>query len=506
MRQLRQLLCGVFAISFLVCLEIALKHTSRIIHHPQFLRHPRFLLVPVVFSILALIYGFASWAIWKEKRSRRAWGLAASSTYLLLPLSLIYFLHALFRHFLVMPAIGIAGLLAFARPYETSDPKVRNRQSRKAPGDGTIELLNKAAPFIGFGLSFGVISLVNRWARAKGIFQTHGFWYEAASVLLVILLIATLHELGHTVVGLALGMKLRAFAAGPFQWRVRSGKWEFEFKPADILSIGGATGVVPTAANFPRSRYLGMAVAGPLVNLLTGLIALIVAFTVDANPSVQAGGRLALFGAWSLGLCFFNLLPFKAGDSYSDGASICQLFSQGPWGDFHRIVEVVGASLVTPLRPRDLDIDLTLRTAEGITEGKPALLLRLYAYLCFLDRGKICEAQQALRPAEDVYHTSASDVPAELHTEFVFGSAYVRRDAIAAREWWTRMEAKRPTRFNEDYWRAYSSLLWIEGKIQDANDAWKKCYALAQQLPKAGAYEFDRYCCSLLRKALDEST
>jgi hypothetical protein len=49
-------------------------------------------------------------------------------------------------------------------------------------------------------------------------------------------------------------------------------------------------------------------------------------------------------------------------------------------------------------------------------------------------------------------------------------------------------------------------LLWIEGKVQEANDAWKKCDALAQQLPKAGAYEFDRDCCSLLRKALDEAS
>ena len=28
---------------------------------------------------------------------------------------------------------------------------------------------------------------------------------------------------------------------------------------------------------------------------------------------------------------------------------------------------------------------------------------------------------------------------------------------------------------------------------------------LAKQLPKAGAYEFDRYCSSLLRRALEES-
>jgi hypothetical protein len=132
------------------------------------------------------------------------------------------------------------------------------------------------------------------------------------------------------------------------------------------------------------------------------------------------------------------------------------------------------------------------------------LLLRLCAYNYFLDLERIPEAGEALREAESIYRQSASDIPAELHTVFVFGSAYVRRDAGAAREWWTRMEGKKPTRFNADYWRASSALHWIEGDLKEANEAWEKSNTLVQQLPRAGAYEFDRYCCSLLRQALDE--
>jgi len=192
------------------------------------------------------------------------------------------------------------------------------------------------------------------------------------------------------------------------------------------------------------------------------------------------------------------------GDDYSDGASIYQLLSRGPWGDFQRVVAVIGSSLVTPLRPRDYDIEAIQQVAQAITEGKQGLLLPLFAYLCFLDQGKTFEAGQALTEAEAIYHRCASDIPAELHTEFVFGNAYVRRDAASARDWWNRMEAKKPTRLNEDYWRAYSALHWIEGHLKEANEAWDKCNVLAEQLPKAGAYEFDRYCCSLLRKGLDE--
>jgi peptidase M50-like protein len=505
MHQLRKYLSWIFTLSFLVCLQIALSGISGIIHRHLFILRFRILLVPALFSILAATYGIACWAIWKGKRSARGWGIAASVTYILLPLSIFFFIrHSILRHFQVMLAIGIAGLIAFASGYDPRDLVANSHKNQKSPGDGTSDLLNKSAPFLGIALVFGALVFVGRWIRSKGISETHGFWYGNAWIVLIILIITTLHELGHTATGLFLGMKLRAFAVGPFQWQVRGGKWNFQFRLTGFLSGGGATGVVPATVDFPRSHYLAMIAAGPLVTLLTGIIALRVAPAAEANVSVEAGGHLALFGALSLAGCAFNLLPFKTGYDYSDGASIYQLLSRGPWSDFQRVVAVIGSSLVTPLRPRDYDIEAIQQLAQAITEGKQGLLLRLFAYLCFLDQGKTFEAGQALTEAEAIYHRCASDIPAELHTEFVFGNAYVRRDTASARDWWNRMEAKKPTRLNEDYWRAYSALHWIEGHLKEANEAWDKCNILAEQLPKVGAYEFDRYCCSLLRKALDE--
>ena len=91
------------------------------------------------------------------------------------------------------------------------------------------------------------------------------------------------HELGHSAVGLALGMKLRAFVVGPFQWRIESGKWSFQFRPIAILQGGGgATGIVAPVADFPRERFVWMIAAGPLANLVTGVLALWLAFTAPA--------------------------------------------------------------------------------------------------------------------------------------------------------------------------------------------------------------------------------
>jgi hypothetical protein len=67
------------------------------------------------------------------------------------------------------------------------------------------------------------------------------------------------------------------------------------------------------------------------------------------------------------------------------------------------------------------------------------------------------------------------------------------------------MQAKKPTRFNADYWRAQSALHWIEGNLDEARTALEKSHALVEQLPQAGAYDFSRYCCSLLHHELEQA-
>jgi len=505
MNSVRRLLCWLFAISSLLCLRIALSSILHIIHEPHRSLSFRILLVTEVFSVLATVFGIAWFTIWTGKASGKWWGIAASMTNVLFPLSLnIYLRSPLLKHDLVLLAIGVAGLVAFSWPSGQIDSTARIHENLRIPADGTTDLVNRVGEFLIFASGLGAFFWWIGWLRTKGISRTHGDLYQFALITAAALVVTTLHEVGHTATGLALGMKLRAFVAGPFQWRIREGKWQFNFKLSAILSAEGATGVVAASADFPRWSYICMTAAGPLFNLLTGMLALWIAFTAKADSPLQASGIVALCGAWSLAAGASNLVPFRTGDDYSDGAQIYQFFSDGPWADYHRAISVVVSSLVTPLRPKDYDIEAIQRIARSFIQGRRALLLRLFACNHFFDRGLLHEAEKALAEAESIYHQSATDIPAELHTLFVFANAYLRRDAAAAREWWARMEAKKPTHFNVDYWRAYSALQWSEGDIKEANEAWEKSNELARQLPKAGAYEFDRYCCSKLRQALDE--
>jgi hypothetical protein len=243
-----------------------------------------------------------------------------------------------------------------------------------------------------------------------------------------------------------------------------------------------------------------MLTAGVFVNAATGGVALRLAYA-GAAPQLQ--GLLALFGAFSLISAAMNLVPFRVQDNYSDGAQIYQILSRGAWADYHRVLAVVGASLVSPVRPRDYDIQAIHRAAHTIAQGRQGLLLRLLAHSYFIDQGNVTSAGEELLQAASIYNTSASDAPAEFVSCFVFGSAYIWRDADTSRQWWAHLEAKKPAH-NSDFWLSYSALRWVEGDMKEASESLEKARALAQQLPKAGAYEFERYRCSLLQQVLED--
>jgi hypothetical protein len=132
------------------------------------------------------------------------------------------------------------------------------------------------------------------------------------------------------------------------------------------------------------------------------------------------------------------------------------------------------------------------------------LLLRLLAFSYFLDHGNLVAAGEEVVHAVSIYNTSASDAPAEFVSCFVFSSAYISRSAEVTRQWWAHFEAKNPAQ-NLDFWLAHSALSWIEGDLSVAQDSLNKAQTLGQSLPQAGAYEFERHCCSLLRDVLDEA-
>jgi Zn-dependent protease len=296
---------------------------------------------------------------------------------------------------------------------------------------------------------------------------------------------------------------LRMFLVGPFQWRIRDGKWKFEFLLARFFSAGGATAVVPTNPKQSKWIYIALIAAGPAASLAAGLISLLLVFSAKGRPYEQAWELFALCAVLSLAAVLVNLIPMRPESFYSDGAQIYQLITGGPWADLHQAISVVQASVVTPLRPRDYDIAAIQRAELFFVRGHQALILRLIASFYYQDIGDCAEAASSISEANRIFDESPFEIRPETQVAIVFQNAFLRRDANSARTWWDRMEAKKPTHFGVDYWLARSALLWVEGNLTEAREAWEKGNALAQRLPDAGDYNFDRDRATKLRQALD---
>lgn len=465
--------------------------------------------VGVALSAIGVVYAGALFTMQRGWPSMRIWGVVASTLNLLFLIPLLFVRHsAAVNAAWIIPAAGAAGLYLFLNSDSRASLVSGAAKTPRIKGDCTnavldvlVWLLAAAAWIYGETWCIGFL-------RGNGIWYPHGLvlYAEYAVVTLLSILV---HEFGHAFGGWSVGMKLRLFAFGPFSWQIRDGKWEFKFDSSQIFPSGGLTGNVPSGPEHQVWQSLLMIVAGPSINLGTGLIAVGLAVTLDPNSPVNAGGALLMFGIVSLITGATNLLPFRTRrQGYSDGARLLQLLNGGPAADIYFAQSFISSSLVTSLRPADYDMQLIERAAAA-AQGTRLLRFRLCECQHYLDRQQMDQAREALARAELVYESSQASVPASLLPSLIFAVAYVKRDAASARRYWTDMEelerkTKTYVRRNVDYWIAECALQWSEHSLDAAHTAWHRGAAMANQLPAAGAYDFDRTKYLLMQKELDQ--
>jgi sterol desaturase/sphingolipid hydroxylase (fatty acid hydroxylase superfamily) len=449
-----------------------------------------FAFVLVVGLVLSIVTGIAWWSLRKGWSSARGWGIAASLINLLL--------------FPIGTIVTIAGLMAFWRRSVVAEIAISpKKRLTPIPGDGTNKYSGSVLSVLQVALLMVAADLWYRWAERHGL-ASQVRWISILQIEAAIWVNVLCHELGHVFAGWATEMKLRAFVIGPLRFTLRSGKWGCEFNPAGLWG-GGAAGLAPTHLRDMRSRQAFMIAAGPVASLITAILATAVALTAPGHAWAPAWKFLSWLATFAWVSAIINCIPVRPQDQYSDGAQIYQLLSNGPWADFHMAFSMVASSAVTPLRARDFDVAVLNRAAAFMVTGKRGMLLNLFLYVHHCDCGRTEEGLRYFEIAESMYPQIASDLPADLHLEFVYANAYLKQDLAAAQLWWQRMEAKGKTSKKVDYWKARTSLLWLEGNIGEAREAWRKADSWARQMPAAGAYDRERDELAVLGAALDAS-
>jgi hypothetical protein len=270
---LRKYISWIFALTFLIGVPITYSTTLnvlRAIHqsHPpaplSFTFQIYLLVAPWIMPLQTAVFGVAWWAVFREKRSARAWGIVASLVFLAwVILPLLTPPRFFWSGDLLILVIGVVGLIAFSWPVQSPDFAGDIQKCAKAPGDGTSNLFNNAVQLAMLLAYWGTYHWWIGWLRDHDL-SPPDFISGTLTLAVLGVVIVSLHESGHALVGLLLGMKLRAFLVGPFQWRIRDGKWGFHFEPRQIRVTMGATGIVPTTAGFPDWALLTTSAAGVL--------------------------------------------------------------------------------------------------------------------------------------------------------------------------------------------------------------------------------------------------
>jgi Zn-dependent protease len=447
------------------------------------------------YAMLAGIYATAFLQLGKGGRKARYWALGASA------------LNVPF-YWIVQPAwlwtaAGILGLFLFRRQENVDRVAAKGVKPTRTRGDGTstsMDVIANLALFAGFLLAG---SYWASWAIHEKLPDDGSMLARLLLIEAAMLITTVAHESGHALAAILVKMKVRRFVVGPLEGSFRGGSWQLKFRPAGFLGTPGGVGVVPSTMTRLRTRHAIVAAAGPVASLIVGLAAMSAALASKGHFWESCWMLAAYTSTFSLLAFAFNLIPMRPESAYSDGARIYQLLSGSPWADVHLALSMGSCTLASPMRPRDCDIEVLERAATFLSRGLEGLLLRVQAQAYFHDCGLIPKAIKALEGAEAVYDESVGDMRADLHKSFVFANAFLKRDAVRARQWWDRMEAKGSATEDAEYWFSRSALLLAEGSLNEAEAALNVSAEMMRELPRVGAYDYERDCVGQIRVAME---
>lgn len=135
----------------------------------------------------------------------------------------------------------------------------------------------------------------------------------------------TIHELGHLLIGLALGQKLKLFVVAFIGIKEKDGKIKV-FLNTNLSYFGGVVATVPkTEKGINHRSFSKILIAGPIFSFVYFIVCLFVFFQFDS----YLNSFFALSALTSFGLFIATTLPEKSGIMFTDRKRFQRLNSKG---------------------------------------------------------------------------------------------------------------------------------------------------------------------------------
>jgi Zn-dependent protease len=480
----------------------------------------RLLLLVLAISpgVICITSAFASVQFFRRKQSGRIWAIACGAAFLACSAPLLVGSAIVARYSgsssdgwievpvfgLTQVAAGILILIAFLPRESGGQPLFQMTRPARIKGDGTAPLSLYVAVAVMVGGLFLGNSLCQRWSLQANLPSNSNFLHTNLIWFGALILAIAFHELGHIAAGQMVGMKLLSFRIGPLHAALEEGRWQFVLPRSwKCVFAGGVSMISKNPLCYSRWQAISGAAGGTLANLFVGAIALLGVLTAKGSSYEPSWEFLSQVATINFAFLLVNLIPAQESATYSDGARIYQIITGSVLEDYRRILAMAQATTVTPLRPKDFDIELIERVSATNAPSFDHSFLLLIACDYYFDKGQVESASRKVREA-DALCDQETTYWTERCGAIVLRAACLLADRAMTEKWWQRsLSAKSWNPAKQDRFPA-CAYFTVTCRLPEAEEAWRAEFERANRLPESGGRAFDFYYLGRLREMLDE--
>ncbi len=332
--------------------------------------------------------------------------------------------------------------------------------------------LSLTAVFFTLVLNWPNLLLHLRLAANNSIFQSG--WLVLIVMTMLLLLTATVHELGHLLAGYLVRFRFQVLVVGPLRISGGNGRLRWQRQRGGSLFNGLAASLPDEMDNLGR-RLLYFALGGPLASLLLSLVALAIVLFLSSDLRRM----LDYLWLWECSLFtavvsyFFLLTSMRPGTYHNgtvaDGGRILMVATRSPEAERWQALVKLNAADLAGQRPFQWD-EALLRQSVSLPDNSLDYLTGVVMnYHHWLDKN---EPQRARRYLEEALNSSVAwetGMRTRLVLEKAFLAAAHLQDLRMARETLAQVKVSR-RQVNSLFWRAKAAIHLLAGDREDARE------------------------------------
>ena len=275
--------------------------------------------------------------------------------------------------------------------------------------------------------------------------------------------VVVVHEFGHLFMGLGMGFTLESIRVGPLAF---SPPFKFSFKIESKTGASGRVLMLPPTTEQLGARALLFILGGPLANLLSGSLMLILFERHQVSN---------LFSGLSLLVGFGNLIPFRRLAAVSDGKRIVMILRNKAQGERLLALMRLGADMKNGIKFKDLSPAFIAKAISVKDDSPDTVGAFLCAYGVAVDRDQIDEAALLLETCLEHAPFVSPSVRDALRSDAAVFLARKRKCVDLAEQWMAEISAK-PYHPGLQL-RAQAAILEAQGNIDGALNKLKELEA-----------------------------